>query len=87
MLAKCGGAHLIFYCWVFVKDQVYSTHQYVIWQTYKKEFMLVLTVSHHSCFITNGSKFSIGSTFPVTLMEAMLMFIEYKVKKPSLHSL
>ena len=25
MLAKCGGDHLIFFLWGFVKDQVYRT--------------------------------------------------------------
>ena len=28
----------------------------MIWQTYKKEFMLLLTMTYHRCFITQGSR-------------------------------
>ena len=64
----------------FVKDQV-QRHQYVICQIYKKEFMLLSTMSHHRCFITHGSRAKAGRTFPVPLMETMLRFMEHKVKK------
>ena len=62
-------------------------HQYVICHTYKKEFMLLSTMSHHRWFITHGSRLFIGWTFPVPLMEAMLRFMEHKVTNPSIHSL
>ena len=48
------------------------------WQIYKKEFMLL---SHHRCFITHGSRLNTGWIFPVSLMEAMLRLMEYKVQK------
>ena len=56
-------------------------HQYVICQTYKKEFMLVSTMSHHRCFIIQRSRLNTGWTFSVPLMEAMLSFTEHKIKK------
>ena len=63
-----------------------TEHQYVIWQTYKKKFMVLSTMSHRRCFITHGSKFYTSWTFPVLLMKAMLSFIEHSVKNPSFHS-
>ena len=56
-------------------------HQYVIWQTYNKEFMLLSIMSHQRLFITHGSRLKTGWTFPVPLLEAMLRFMEHKVKK------
>ena len=41
----------------------------------------VISMSHHRCFITHGSRLNTGCTFPVSLMEAMLRFMEHKVKK------
>ena len=41
-------------------------HQYVIWQTYKKEFMLlptVSTMSHHRYFITHGLRLNLVGYF------------------------
>ncbi|PSN48899.1 hypothetical protein C0J52_22436 [Blattella germanica] len=52
--------------------------QYVIWQTYKKEFMLLSTMLHYRCFITLGSRLNTGGIFPVPPMEAMLRFMEYE---------
>ena len=62
----------------FVKDQIYRK-PYVIWQTYKKEFMLLSTMSHHRYFITHGSSLNIGWTFPIPLMKALLRFMEHKL--------
>ncbi|PSN32267.1 hypothetical protein C0J52_28359 [Blattella germanica] len=60
----------------------------VIWQTYKKEFMLLSTMLHYRCFITLGSRLNTGWIFPVPPMGAMLRFMEHKVTKiPSFHSL
>ena len=56
-------------------------HQYVIWQTYKKQFMLLSTMSHHRCFITHGLRLNSGWAFPVPLMETILTVMEYKFKK------
>ena len=53
----------------------------MILQTYKKEFMLLSTMSHRRCFITHGSRLNTGWAFPLPLMEAMLRFMEHKVKK------
>ncbi|KAJ4427597.1 hypothetical protein ANN_25245 [Periplaneta americana] len=53
--------------------------QYVIWQTYKKEFMLLSTMLHHRCFITLGSRLNTGWIFPVPPMEATLRFMEHKI--------
>ena len=52
-------------------------HQNMIWQTYRKECMLLLTESRHRCFITHGSKLNTGWIFPVPLMEAMLRLMEH----------
>ena len=62
-------------------------HQYVIWQTYKKEFMLLSTMSFHRWFITHGARLNTSWTFTVPLMEAILWFMEHMVKNPSFRSL
>ncbi|KAJ4444283.1 hypothetical protein ANN_06075, partial [Periplaneta americana] len=59
--------------------QLKARRQYVIWQTYKKEFMLLSTMLHHRCFITLGSRLNTGWIFPVPPMEAMLRFMEHKI--------
>ena len=69
-----------FFLWGFVEDYVYRT-PWVIWQTYKEEFMLLSAMSHHRCFITHGSRLSTGWTFPMLLIEAMLRFMKHKAKK------
>ena len=38
-------------------------------------------MSHHRSFIIHGSRLNNGWTFPVPLLEAMLRFMEHKVKK------
>ena len=38
-------------------------------------------MSHHRYFMTHGSMLNTGWTFPVPLIEAMLRFMEHKVKK------
>ena len=73
--------HLIFFsCGCLLRDRP-TGHQYVIWQIYKKEFMLLSTMSHHRCFITHGMMLNTGWTFPESLMEAKLRFMEHNVKK------
>ena len=39
------------------------------------------TLSHHRCFITQGSRFNTSRSYPVLLMKAMLRFMEHKVPK------
>ena len=39
--------------------------------------MVLSTISHHRCFITDGSRLNTGCTFPVSLMETMLRFMEH----------
>ena len=73
------SAHLIFSCGGLLRTRS-TGHPYMIWQTYKKEFMLLSTMSHHRCFITHGLRLNTDSTFPVPLMEAMLRFMEHKEK-------
>ena len=46
-----------------------SGYHYVIWQTYKNEFMLLWIVLKYRCFITYGSRLNTGWTFPMLLME------------------
>ena len=66
----------------------YYLHRYAIWQTYKKEFMLLSTISHHRCFVTHGTRLNTGWTFPVPLIKAMLRFVELKVEmNPGFHPL
>ena len=43
----------------------------------RNNLMLLSIMSHNRCFITHGSRLNTGWTFPVTLMEAILSFIEY----------
>ncbi|PSN45947.1 hypothetical protein C0J52_16547 [Blattella germanica] len=71
-----------------LQKQCWIKWTYGIWQTYKKELMLLSTMLHYRCFITLGSRLNTGWIFPVPLMEAMLRFMEHKVTKfPSFHSL
>ena len=56
-------------------------HHYVNWQNYKKEFILLSTMSHHRCLVTHGSRLNTGCTFPVPLMDNKSKFMEHKVKK------
>ena len=73
--------------WLFFLREFVKGHQCVIWQTYKRRCMLLSTMWHHRCFITHGSRLNTGWTFPVPLMEAMLRFMEHKVRKNrSFHS-
>ena len=67
---------LFFSCGCLLRTRS-TGHQYVIWQTYKKEFMLPSTMSHRRCFTTNASRLNTGWTFPVPLMEDILRFMEY----------
>ena len=69
-----------FFLRCFVKNQS-TGHQYVIWQTYKKQFMLLSTLPHLRCFITHGSRLNTNWTFPMPLKEAIFRFMEDKVKK------
>ena len=50
-------------------------------------------MSHHWCFITHGSRWNTGCTFPVPLMKAMVRFMEHFIirafcprAKPSLQA-
>ncbi|KAJ4436441.1 hypothetical protein ANN_19074 [Periplaneta americana] len=66
-----------FFLWGLLRTRS-TGRQYVIWQTYKKEFMLLSTMLHHRCFITLGSRLNTGWIVPP--MEAMLRFMEHKVE-------
>ena len=69
-----------YFLWRFVKVQVYRTSVCDLADLYKKEFILLSTMSHHRYFITHGSRLNTGLTFPVPLMEVMLRFMEHEVK-------
>ena len=60
------------FLWVLLRTWS-KLQQYVIWQTHKKEFMLLSTMSHHRSFITHGSRLNTGWTFPMPLM--LLLFV------------
>ena len=48
-----------FSCGVLLRNRS-ARHQYVIWQTYKEEFLLLSTMSQYRCFITYGSRLNTG---------------------------
>ena len=70
---------MVFSCGDLLRTRT-TVHQYVIWQTCKKEFILLPTMSHHRCFVTHRSRLNTCWIFPVPLMEVMLKFMERKVK-------
>ena len=80
MLAKCAGAHQMFFLWGFIKDQVYWTPVRDLANT-KKEFMLLSTMSHLRFFVIHGTRLITDWIFPVPLMEAMLRFTSHNVKE------
>ena len=70
----------------FVIEQFYSTPVHDL--TDLQQRIYATLKSHHRYFITHGSRLNTGCAFPVPLMEAMLRFMEHKLKTiPSFHSL
>ena len=86
MLAKCGGVHLIFFLWGFVKDQVYRTPVSDLVDSHERIVSAVNNVTQQM-IQTHGLRLNTGWTFSVSLMEAILSFMEHEIKKFSVFNL
>ena len=71
--------HLIFSCGRFVKDQVYKTPVRDLAVLQERIYAAVNNVTPR-CLNSDGSRLNIGWTLPLSLMVAMLRFMEHKVK-------
>ena len=76
-----------FFLWGFVKDQAFRTPVCNLAELQERIYSAA-ALSHQRCIMTHGSRFNTGWTFPMSLIEAMLRFMEHEVKKiPVFHSL